>query len=61
MQLTYRAAQYVINVPTIETKQEQTIGTYRGVAIQFHAPSFAQCFQAVIPLKYRGASYIGFR
>lgn len=61
MQLTYRSAQYQVNVPMIEMNQENTIGIYRGVRVYLQSPKLAKQFQSAIPLKYRGISYIGLR
>jgi Domain of unknown function (DUF4278) len=63
MQLTYRSAQYEVNVPVITTNGEinssQVMGIYRGTAVRIHFPPVQQKNQSAIQLKYRGISYCG--
>lgn len=57
MKLSYRAAHYDYNPPTLEVSEGEILGKYRGAAWRCHTLQAVPVPQSSMTLKYRGAFY----
>ncbi len=57
MKLTYRGVQYDYTPPTVEMKQTNEVGKYRGVDIRFRSVKKNPVQQPTLDLVYRGVAY----
>lgn len=57
MQYLYRGIHFETNSSSIDTPQMDVAGTYRGLYIPFRNPQVSAP-SSVIPLQYRGITYL---
>lgn len=57
MRLCYRGVEYDYNPPSLEVKEREILGTYRGRPLHFNYVSHVPVPQPVADLTYRGVAY----
>lgn len=57
MRLCYRGVEYDYNPPSLEVKESEVLGTYRGRSLHFNYVSHVPVPQPVANLTYRGVGY----
>ncbi len=57
MRLCYRGVEYDYNPPSLEVKEREMVGTYRGRPLHFNYVSHVPVPQPVANLTYRGVPY----
>ena len=57
MRLCYRGVEYNYNPPSLEVKEREILGTYRGRPLHFNYVNHVPVPQPVADLTYRGVAY----